>query len=93
MTEEMYQRLAQAVIDGEPEDAEALAREALGQNLDPLACITYGLTPGIQQVGKLFSSGEYYLPELIIGADSRAGHDWRSEKRGRWNDRARYGRR
>lgn len=70
MTEEMYQRLAQAVIDGEPEDAEALAREALGQNLDPLACITYGLTPGIQQVGKLFSSGEYYLPELIIGADA-----------------------
>jgi len=70
MTEEMHQRLAQAVIDGEPEDAESLAKEALRQNLDPLACITYGLTPGIQEVGKLFSSGEYFLPELIIGADA-----------------------
>jgi corrinoid protein of di/trimethylamine methyltransferase len=70
MTEEMHQKLTQALIDGEPEDAEALAREALSQGLDPLECITQGLTPGIQQVGKLFASGEYFLPELIIGADA-----------------------
>jgi len=70
MTEEMHQKLAQALIDGEPEDAEALAREALALGLDPLECITQGLTPGIQQVGKLFASGEYFLPELIIGADA-----------------------
>jgi corrinoid protein of di/trimethylamine methyltransferase len=70
MAEEMHKRLAQAVIDGEPEDAEALAKEALEQGLDPLACITDGLTVGIRKVGELFASGEYYLPDLIIGADS-----------------------
>lgn len=70
MTEEMYKMLAQAVIEGEPEEAEALAKEALEQGLDPLECITEGLTAGIQQVGKLFASGEYYLPDLIIGADA-----------------------
>jgi len=70
MTKEMYKKLAQAVIDGEPEDAEAIAKEALEQGLDPLECITEGLTPGIQQVGKLFASGEYFLPDLIIGADA-----------------------
>jgi 5-methyltetrahydrofolate--homocysteine methyltransferase len=70
MTEEMHQRLAQAVIDGEADDAEALAKEALEQGLDPLLCISEGLTAGIQQVGKLFASGEYYLPDLIIGADT-----------------------
>lgn len=70
MTEEMYKRLAQAVIEGEPEEAEALAKEALEQGLDPLACITEGLSAGIQQVGKLFASGEYFLPDLIIGADA-----------------------
>ena len=26
--------------------------------------------PGIQKVGELFSTGEYFLPELIIGADA-----------------------
>jgi len=70
MTDEMYERLAQAVIEGEPEEAEALAKEALEQGLDPLTCITEGLTVGIQQVGKLFASGEYFLPDLIIGADA-----------------------
>jgi corrinoid protein of di/trimethylamine methyltransferase len=67
---EMFDKLAQAVIDGEPEDAVALAQEALDQGLDPLECITNGLTKGIQKVGELFASGEYYLPELIIGADA-----------------------
>ena len=31
MSEEMYKKLAQAVIDGEADDAEALARQALDQ--------------------------------------------------------------
>jgi len=70
MTEEMYQKLAQAVIDGEPEEAVDLAKEALEQGLDPLECITQGLTKGIQEVGRLFAIGDYFLPELIIGADS-----------------------
>lgn len=70
MSEEMFTKLAQAVIDGEAEDAEALAKQALEQRLDPLACISNGLTKGIQEVGELFASGEYYLPELIISADT-----------------------
>lgn len=70
MTDELYKKLAQAVIDGEPEDAEQLARQVLEQGADPLACINEGLTKGIQRVGELFASGEYFLPELIIGADA-----------------------
>ncbi|RME44648.1 MAG: cobalamin-binding protein [Chloroflexi bacterium] len=70
MENEMFRKLAQAVIDGEPEDAVALAKEALRQGLDPLECITNGLTPGIQEVGRLFANGTYFLPELIIGADA-----------------------
>ena len=70
MSEEMYAKLAQAVIDGEPEDAELLAKQALEQGLDPLTCVNEGLTKGIQKVGDLFASGEYFLPELIIGAEA-----------------------
>jgi corrinoid protein of di/trimethylamine methyltransferase len=70
MSEEIYLKLSQALIDGEPEDAEALAKQALAQGIDPLACINEGLMPGIHKVGELFSSGEYFLPELIIGADA-----------------------
>ena len=68
--EEFFSKLAQVVIDGEPEDAEELARQALDQGLDPLVCINEGLSPGIDEVGELFASGEYYLPDLIIGGDA-----------------------
>jgi corrinoid protein of di/trimethylamine methyltransferase len=70
MTSEMYAKLAQAVIDGEPEDAEVLAKQALDLGLDPLTCVNEGLTKGIQRVGELFANGEYFLPELIIGAEA-----------------------
>jgi corrinoid protein of di/trimethylamine methyltransferase len=70
MSEEIYQKLAQAVIDGESEDAGELAKQALEIGLDPLECINKGLTRGIQQVGELFADGECYLPELILSADA-----------------------
>jgi 5-methyltetrahydrofolate--homocysteine methyltransferase len=70
MSQEMFDKLAEAVIEGEPDDAKALAKEALEKGLDPLQCITEGLTKGIQKVGEFFASGEYFLPELIIGADA-----------------------
>lgn len=70
MSQEMLDKLAEAVIKGKTDDAEALAKEVLAKGLDPLQCITEGLTKGIQKVGDLFGSGEYYLPELIVGADA-----------------------
>lgn len=70
MSEEIYGRLAQAVVAGEPEDAEEIAQEALDQGLDPLVCINEGLSPGIDRVGDLFATGEYFLPDLIMGGDA-----------------------
>ena len=70
MSEEIYAKLAQAVADGEPEDAEELARQALDLGLDPLECINKGLSPGIDRVGEMFATGEYFLPDLIIGGDA-----------------------
>lgn len=70
MSQNIFINLSKAVIEGEPEDAEKYAQQALEQGLDALECINEGLMPGIQEVGKLFSTGEYYLPDLIIGADA-----------------------
>ena len=70
MSEDLLDKLAQVVIDGEPEDAEELARQALDRGLDPLVCINEGLTRGMDRVGELFASGEYFLPDLIIGGEA-----------------------
>jgi corrinoid protein of di/trimethylamine methyltransferase len=70
MSQETFDKLAQAVVDGEPEDAVQLAQQALDAGLDPLECINQGLTKGIDRVGVLFADGDYYLPDLIIGAEA-----------------------
>ncbi|MFV1858443.1 MAG: corrinoid protein [Anaerolineales bacterium] len=73
MSDELFQKLYQSVIDGEKESAVALAEQALEQGVDPLSCISEGLTKGIQKVGELFNDGEYFLPQLIMGAEAMKG--------------------
>ncbi len=68
--EELLNKLTQAIIDGEPEDAEALAKQVLEQGLDPLTCINEGLTPGITRVGELFAVGKTFLPDLVLGGEA-----------------------
>jgi corrinoid protein of di/trimethylamine methyltransferase len=70
MSEELFRKLTQAVIEGEEEEAEQLVKQALEQGVDPLACINEGLMKGIEEVGELFSNGTYFLPELIQGASA-----------------------
>lgn len=70
MTEELYKKMAQAVIDGDDEAAEALAQQALDRGVDPLEAINQGLTPGMDVVGDLYATGEYFLPDLILGGEA-----------------------
>jgi corrinoid protein of di/trimethylamine methyltransferase len=68
--QEILSQLAQAVEDGEPEEAAALAHLALAKGLDPLTCIDEGLTAGITRIGDAFSCGDAYLPDLILGGEA-----------------------
>jgi corrinoid protein of di/trimethylamine methyltransferase len=68
--EELFSQMTQAVVDGEPEEAAALARKASDLGVDPLEAINKGFTVGINRVGDLFSSGEYFLPDLVLGGEA-----------------------
>lgn len=71
MTEsELLGKLAESVELGEPEEAAALAQQALDEGLDPLKSIDEGLTPGITRVGESFSRGDAYLPDLILAGEA-----------------------
>lgn len=70
MSEKLFKEMAQSVIDGEEEEAGALAQQALDQGVDPLDAINEGYTPGMDVVGELFSTGEYFLPDLILGGEA-----------------------
>jgi methanogenic corrinoid protein MtbC1 len=70
MLEELYKKMAQSVIEGDTDAAAALAQQALNQGVDPLEAINKGFTVGMDVVGELYSSGEYFLPDLILGGEA-----------------------
>ncbi len=70
MKEEMLEKMARAIVDGQRAEAESLAREAVMNRLDLLEVIERGFVPGIQKVGELWEKGDYFLPELISSAES-----------------------
>lgn len=66
--EEIFGKIANAVVEGDEEWVEQLTKDAVKAGLEPLKIINEGLTRGIQNVGELFASGEYFLPDLVLGA-------------------------
>lgn len=68
--EKLFRDMAQAIVEGDRDAAEALAKAALDLSLDLHEVIDKGYVPGIQRVGELWERGEYFLPELITSAES-----------------------
>jgi 5-methyltetrahydrofolate--homocysteine methyltransferase len=62
--------LKDAVIRGIPSDAAKLAEDAVAAGIDPVLAIEEGLKPGISVVGDGFASGELYLPDLVLAAET-----------------------
>ncbi len=67
--DEFLARMKKAIIEGNKEESEELAREALEKKMDLNEVIEKGYVPGIQKVGNLWEKGEYFLPELITSAE------------------------
>jgi corrinoid protein of di/trimethylamine methyltransferase len=65
-----FAAMRQSVIDGAPEAASALAKEAIGEGLDPLAVIDSGFVPGMAEVGEQFAKHQMYLPDMLAAAEA-----------------------
>jgi corrinoid protein of di/trimethylamine methyltransferase len=70
MSEELFALMRQSVIEGDTDQALALAQQALSQNIDPLMAINQGFVPGIDYVGEQFGAGEMFLPDLMLAAEA-----------------------
>jgi len=68
MTDDLLTQLTQAVLVGDYEAAAKLTRDALAAGIEPLTVIDRGLVPGMDRAGEKFSTGEYFLPNLLIAA-------------------------
>ena len=69
INDEYFEKLAQAVIDGEEEECVELVNAGLEAGVDPLEAVEKGLGRGIGKVGEDFGAGIIFLPELAMAAD------------------------
>ena len=70
MTEELFQKMSQSILDGDSDAAVALAKQAIEAGIDPLDAITKGFVLGVNQVGENFACGQAFLPELVMAGEA-----------------------
>ncbi len=63
-------RLQQAVLQGNRDGIETLIEEALQEGIDPLDIVNQGLIPGIEQAGELYDKKRFFLPQLMMAAET-----------------------
>lgn len=67
---ELLEKLKNAVIQYDEDTAKEAAQEALDVGMEANDAIFNGLVNGMQEVGRLFESQEYFVPELLMCADA-----------------------
>jgi corrinoid protein of di/trimethylamine methyltransferase len=70
VTDEIFEKMAQSIIDGDSEIAQELAQQAVNQDIDPLEAISQGFVIGVNKVGEAFAKGDAFLPELVMAGEA-----------------------
>ena len=64
------EEIANAVVEGSEDEIVALVERALSEGIAPLAVGNEALILGLDEVGRLFASNRYFLPQVILSADT-----------------------
>jgi corrinoid protein of di/trimethylamine methyltransferase len=70
MSAELFQKMAQSIIDGDADASVALAQQSITAGVDPLEAISEGFVMGVNTVGDAFARGEAFLPELVMAGEA-----------------------
>lgn len=70
MSAELFQKLSDAVVDMDEDLVEDLCHTVIESDVDAFLAIDQGLSNGMERAGKLFEEGEYFVPELLMCADT-----------------------
>ena len=69
-TQELLKGLHDAVVEFEEEKTVELSKAAVEEGVDAYDAIMKGLAWGMETVGDLYARQEYFVPELLLCADS-----------------------
>lgn len=70
MASDHFAAMRQSIIDGAPESAGALARQALELGIPPLEAIDKGFVPGMTEVGAQYAKHQMFLPDMLASAEA-----------------------
>lgn len=70
--EDILQKIATNLYEGEDQEVAELVQEALDQGMTPDEILQEGLIAGMDEVGRDFKAGDLFVPEVLIAA--RAMH-------------------
>ena len=62
------EKITNAIIETMPAQAKAATEEALAEGLSAKEILDSALIPGMDEVGRLFREGEYFVPEVLVAA-------------------------
>jgi len=62
--------MRQAIVDGAPENAADLAKQALAEGITPLEAIDLGFVPGMTDVGEQYAQHKMFLPDMLASAEA-----------------------
>ncbi|MCC7361782.1 MAG: corrinoid protein [Anaerolineales bacterium] len=71
--EEIYQGLFDNTVLGKVPDVKALTQAGLAQGMDPVKLLYDALLPALQEVGRRFETGEFFVPEMLMSARAMQG--------------------
>jgi trimethylamine corrinoid protein len=66
----LLKQARQAVIEGDEEAAEAMARKVIAEGINPVEIINEGLSPAMTEVGDGFANEEIPLPGVLVAAEA-----------------------
>ncbi len=66
----VLEQIAKAVLEGDEDAAPQFVQQALDENIPPQEILHNGLLAGMTEVGRLFRDGEYFVPEVLISAET-----------------------
>ena len=71
--EELLDQLYDQTIEGKSEPVRTLTDELLELGMAPNEILFDGLIPALEEVGRLFEGGTYFVPEMLIAAKAMQG--------------------
>lgn len=68
--EEILAKIAEAVAEGDEDEAVELVEKAFEMGMDPMTVLNEGAGAGMDKISEDYNNGDAFLPELVLAGDA-----------------------